>query len=137
MLFAAVFRAVAPAFAPSSATAPTAVAISSPLLATCPATCVPRAKRPAPPDRTIPKPPLIQSEVVSLAAVIGTNSIAAYLIAHLWDGFIERALVTHLSARIFQTFGAGFEQLLKDAAILLVLWLFLAWMERRKIFLRV
>ena len=26
-------------------------------------------------------------------AVIGTNSIAAYLIAHLWDGFIERALV--------------------------------------------
>ena len=70
-------------------------------------------------------------------AVIGTNSIAAYLIAHLWDGFIERALVTHLSARIFQTFGAGFEQLLKDAAILLVLWLFLAWMERRKIFLRV
>jgi len=70
-------------------------------------------------------------------AAIGTNSIAAYLLTHLWEGFIEQALVTHLSARIFQTFDAGFEQLLKGAAILLVLWLFLAWMYQRKIFLRV
>ena len=70
-------------------------------------------------------------------AVIGTNSIAAYLIAHLWEGFIERALVTHLGAGTFQSLGAGFEPLLKGAATLLVLWLLLAWMERRKIFLRV
>jgi len=70
-------------------------------------------------------------------AVIGTNSIAAYLIAHLWEGFIERALVTHLGAGIFQIFGTGFEPLLKGAATLLVLWLFLVWMERRRIFLRV
>ena len=70
-------------------------------------------------------------------AVVGKNSIAAYLIAHLWEGFIERALVTHLGAGIFQTFGAGFEPLLKGAATLLVLWLFLAWMHQRKIFLRV
>ena len=70
-------------------------------------------------------------------AVIGTNSIAAYLIAHLWEGFIERALVTHLGTGTFQSLGAGFEPLLKGAAILLVLWLFLAWMYQRKIFLRV
>ena len=70
-------------------------------------------------------------------AVIGTNSIAAYLIAHLWEGFIERALVTHFGAGTFEPFGAGFEPLLKGAATLLVLWLFLAWMERRRIFLRV
>jgi predicted acyltransferase len=70
-------------------------------------------------------------------AVVGTNSIAAYLIAHLWEGFIERALVTHLGAGIFQIFGTGFEPPLKGAATLLVLWLFLVWMERRKIFLRV
>ena len=69
--------------------------------------------------------------------MIGTNSIAAYLIAHLWDGFIERTLVTHLSAGIFHIVRTGFEPLLKGAAILLILWLFLAWMERRKIFLRV
>ena len=71
------------------------------------------------------------------AAVNGTNWIAAYHIAHLWDGFIERALVTHLGAGTFQSLGAGFELLLKGVAILLVLWLFLAWMYRRKIFLRV
>jgi heparan-alpha-glucosaminide N-acetyltransferase len=70
-------------------------------------------------------------------AVIGTNSIAAFLIAHLWDGFIERALVTHLSAGIFHIVRTGFEPLLKGAAILLILWLFLAWMEQRRIFLRV
>jgi len=70
-------------------------------------------------------------------AVIGTNSIAAYLIAHLWEGFIERALVTHLGADTFEIFGAGFEPLLKGAATLLVLWLFLVWMHQRKIFLRV
>ena len=29
-------------------------------------------------------------------AAIGTKPIAAYLLAHLWEGFIERALVTHL-----------------------------------------
>ncbi len=59
-------------------------------------------------------------------AAIGTNSIAAYLLTHLWEGFIKQALVTHLSAGIFHIFGAGFEPLLKGAAILLVLWLFLA-----------
>ena len=70
-------------------------------------------------------------------SVVGKNSIAAYLIAHLWEGFIERALVTHLGAGSFEIFGAGFEPLLKGAATLLVLWLFLVWMERRRIFLRV
>jgi predicted acyltransferase len=70
-------------------------------------------------------------------AVVGKNSIAAYLVAHLWEGFIERALVTHLGAGIFQIFGTGFEPPLKGAATLLVLWLFLAWMYQRKIFLRV
>ncbi len=69
--------------------------------------------------------------------VVGTNSIAAYLIAHLWDGFIEKSLVTHLGAGTFRTLGAGYEPLLQGAATLLVMWLFLAWMHRRRIFLRV
>ena len=72
-----------------------------------------------------------------MVAVIGTNLIAAYLIAYLREGFVEQAFVTHLSAGIFHIFGAGFEPLLKGTATLAVLWLFLAWMERREIFLRV
>ena len=47
------------------------------------------------------------------AAVNGTNWIAAYHIAHLQEGFIERAFGTHLGTGTFQTFGAGFEPLLK------------------------
>ncbi len=70
-------------------------------------------------------------------AVVGRNSIAAYLIAHLWESFVERSLVTHLGAGLFQVCGAGFEPLLKGAGTLLVLWLFLVWMERRRIFLRI
>ncbi|MFM7077315.1 MAG: acyltransferase family protein [Planctomycetaceae bacterium] len=69
--------------------------------------------------------------------VVGTNSIAAYLIAHLWDGFIERSLITHLGSGVFRVFGDGFEPLVKGAAVLLVMWACLAWMWRRRIFLRV
>jgi len=69
--------------------------------------------------------------------VVGTNSIAAYLVAHLWEGFIERALVTHLGDGVFESLGDGFEPLLKGAATLLAMWAFLAWMHRRRIFLRV
>lgn len=69
--------------------------------------------------------------------VVGTNSIAAYLIAHLWDGFIERSLITHLGSDGFRVLGDGFEPLVKGAAVLLVMWACLAWMWKRRIFLRV
>ena len=69
--------------------------------------------------------------------VVGTNSIAAYLLAHLWDGFIERSLITHLGSGVFRVFGDGFEPLVKGAAVLLVMWACLAWMWKRRIFLRV
>jgi len=70
-------------------------------------------------------------------AVVGTNSIAAYLIEHLWKDFIDRSLVTHLGEGPFRILGDGLEPLLKGAAILAVLWGILAWMHRRRIFLRV
>lgn len=70
-------------------------------------------------------------------AVLGTNSIAAYLIAHLCEGFIEGSLVTHLGHGPFRVLGEGFEPLLAGAATLLVMWGALAWMHRRRIFLRV
>jgi len=70
-----------------------------------------------------------------LVAVIGTNLIAAYLIAYLREGFVEQAFVTHLSAGIFHIFGADFESLLKGAATRLVLWLYLNWIHQQNIFL--
>jgi predicted acyltransferase len=69
--------------------------------------------------------------------VIGMNSIAAYLIAHLFESFLADSFRIHLGARPFQIFGAGVEPLVRGSAILLMYWLMLFWMYRRKIFLRV
>ena len=69
--------------------------------------------------------------------VIGANSIAAYLIAHLFESFILKSLVTHLGANAFRGFGAAYEKLLQGAATLAVMWLLLWWMHGRKIFLKI
>ncbi len=69
--------------------------------------------------------------------VIGMNSIAAYCFDHLWDGFISRNLVTHLDHDVFKIFGEPYEPFVHGAAVLLVFWLILYWMYRRKIFLRI
>jgi len=69
--------------------------------------------------------------------VIGTNSIAAYCIAHLFEGFIAKNLYTHIGHGLFQSCGLAYEPLLHGAAVLLIFWLILLWMFRRKIFLRI
>ncbi len=69
--------------------------------------------------------------------VIGTNSIAAYSLAHLIDGFIVSSLRTHLGADAFKVFGETFAPMVQGGAVLLVLWLILYWMYRRKFFLRI
>ena len=69
--------------------------------------------------------------------IVGMNSIAAYLIASLWERFIVDSFRINLGERFFQVLGAGLEPLLLGIAVLLVYWLFLFWMYRRKIFLRI
>lgn len=69
--------------------------------------------------------------------VIGMNSIAAYIIAHLCEHFVSSALRTHLGPQIFDVLGKPYAPLLHGAAILTVFWLILFWMYRRKIFLRI
>ena len=69
--------------------------------------------------------------------VIGANSIAAYLIAHLCEEFLASSLHIHLGRGIFQVLGAPLEPLLFGATVLLGYWLILFWMYRRKIFLRI
>ena len=65
------------------------------------------------------------------------NSIAAYVMAHLIDGFIGDSLRTHLGAEFFKNLSPTFAPMLQGAAVLLVLWLILFWMYRRKLFLRI
>jgi heparan-alpha-glucosaminide N-acetyltransferase len=69
--------------------------------------------------------------------VIGANSIAAYMIAHLWEEFIVSSFRIHLGAGAFRIFGEGLEPFIRGSAVLLVFWLFLYWMYRRKLFLRI
>jgi predicted acyltransferase len=65
------------------------------------------------------------------------NSIAAYCMAHMFDGFIASSLETHLGEDAFKVFGQAYEPLVHGALVLLMMWLLLFWMYRRKIFLRI
>jgi heparan-alpha-glucosaminide N-acetyltransferase len=69
--------------------------------------------------------------------VIGLNSIAAYLIAHLFEDFIVDSFRIHLGASIFASLGEGVEPLVRGLVVLAVYWLILLWMYRRKLFLRI
>jgi predicted acyltransferase len=69
--------------------------------------------------------------------VIGANSIAAYLIAHLFGDFIRKALTTHFGAEIFRRLGAAYEPLVLGGATLAVMWALLSGMYRQRWFLKI
>ena len=69
--------------------------------------------------------------------VIGMNSIAAYCMSGLLEGFFHERLTAHLGPDAFKILGAAYEPFLHGAAVLLILWLILFWMYRRSIFLRI
>lgn len=69
--------------------------------------------------------------------VIGANSIAAYVMAHVLDGFIVDSFHIHLGAEIFKRCGDAYEPLCEGLAVVLVEWLILFWMYRRRILLRI
>lgn len=68
--------------------------------------------------------------------VVGMNSIAAYLIDHLFEDFIISALPRHFGTAWYSFAGKAYEPLLLGAGVLLVEWLMLYWMYRRKLFLK-
>ncbi len=69
--------------------------------------------------------------------VIGMNSIAAYMIAHLFEHFISSSLRIHLGPDAFRILGPGLEPFLLGAAVLLTYWIILYWMYKRKLFLKI
>lgn len=69
--------------------------------------------------------------------VFGVNSIAIYCLSHLIDVFIKQSLYTHLGKPFFQLLGKDYEIYFMGFCILLVLWLILYWMYRRKLFLKI
>jgi predicted acyltransferase len=69
--------------------------------------------------------------------VIGANSIAAYLMAHLWERFIIDSFRIHLGPRAFLFLGQPYESVLRGTMVLGAYWVILYWMYRRKLFLKV
>ena len=69
--------------------------------------------------------------------VVGMNSITAYCITPLCGNFIGQSLKTHLGANVFRLFGRPYEPLVYGALIVIVMWVLLYWMYRRKLFLRI
>jgi predicted acyltransferase len=70
-------------------------------------------------------------------AVVGMNSIAAYLISELWGDFILQNLSIHLGYAAVRVFGAGLEPLMLGIAAMAIYWLILYWMYRKNLFLRI
>jgi predicted acyltransferase len=70
--------------------------------------------------------------------VIGMNSIAAYLIANLWEHFIgSSSLYSSTADRLRSHLGEGIELLLLGSISLLLYWSLLYVLHRKKLFLRI
>jgi heparan-alpha-glucosaminide N-acetyltransferase len=69
--------------------------------------------------------------------VIGMNSIAAYVIAELCRDFVENSLRINLGMGFLNLFGPGLEPTFLGVLTLLVYWLVLYWMFKKKIFVRI
>ena len=70
--------------------------------------------------------------------VIGSNSIVAYCMADSFlNPFFAKNLKIHLGTDFFKLFGDTCEPLFLGSVILLINWLILLWMYRKKIFVKI
>jgi len=69
--------------------------------------------------------------------VVGLNPITLYCMWQLMNPFVRDNIKRHIGPHVFESLGAAYAPTLERAAVLLVFWLVLLWMYRRKIFLRI
>jgi predicted acyltransferase len=69
--------------------------------------------------------------------VIGMNSIAVYVMSWTMEPFVRGAIDRHFGWALSALSGPTFQPVVQGFAVLLVFWLILFWMYRRKIFLRI
>jgi heparan-alpha-glucosaminide N-acetyltransferase len=69
--------------------------------------------------------------------VVGMNSIAIYVMSWTMSVFFGDALDRHFGGAIAAIAGPTFQPVLHGFAVILIFWLILFWMYRRKIFLRI
>jgi predicted acyltransferase len=66
--------------------------------------------------------------------VLGTNSLAVYIMTLLWPAWIGRMLRVQFGADLFSgTYGPVWEK----CTVLLILWLFCWWLYRQRLFFRI
>jgi predicted acyltransferase len=69
--------------------------------------------------------------------VVGLNPITLYCMWQLMSPFVRDNLKRHAGPHVFESLGTLYAPILERMGVLLVFWLVLLWMYRRKIFLRV
>jgi len=69
--------------------------------------------------------------------VIGMNSIAIYVMSWTMEGFVRSSLEIHMGKLISSMVSPTFVPVVYGAGVMLIFWLILFWMYRRKIFLRI
>ena len=69
--------------------------------------------------------------------VVGLNPITLYCMWQLMGGFIRDNIRRHVGQHVFESLGPAYVPILERLGVLIVLWLVVLWMYRRKIFLRI
>jgi predicted acyltransferase len=69
--------------------------------------------------------------------VIGMNSIAIYVMSWTMESFVGNAIDRHFGWALSHMAGPIFEPVFHGFTLILIFWLILFWMYRRKIFLRI
>lgn len=69
--------------------------------------------------------------------VIGMNSIAAYCIADALGVYISKSLKIHLGQDYATIFGVPYQSLVHGGLMLLIYWLILHWLFKKKIFIKI
>jgi heparan-alpha-glucosaminide N-acetyltransferase len=69
--------------------------------------------------------------------VVGLNPITLYCLWQLMGGFIRDNVRRHIGREVFESLGSAYAPVLERGIVLLVLWLILLWMYRRRIFVRI
>jgi len=69
--------------------------------------------------------------------VVGMNSIAVYVMSWTMSNFTANAIDRHFGWALSRMAGPTFQPILQGFSVILIFWLTLRWMYRRKIFLRI
>ncbi len=69
--------------------------------------------------------------------VVGTNSMAVYLMSQLLKPWVGKTLKTHFGANLFLMFGEQWEPVVSSCLIGLMFWLVCLWLYKQRAFLRI